>query len=807
MEKTKHTIGLLICNPVDNKLLKRFLEEMNNEVIQLSDGLTSSGYEKKLSLIIADEINGRNHFQELLILKNEAAPLLLPIIILCNKTMDHLSLMKKGFNEVLKLPLTKEQLSTKVDLLLRLREDSENQYRIIFDNINVGIYRMTLEHKLIQANSAFIHLLGFENISELKNKSLTDAGILSKTERACFLKVLKKEKSVVNFETIWTSRKGNEIYVRENAILFHDKESNLFYYHGVIEDVTKQRKIEEALLDSEKKFDQLTKHSPYGILIEVENKIVSVNKSLLNILHTNDANKIIGRNFLEIVHPDFHSIVIQRAKLAVNKQQLGQLMQEKLLDINGNIIDVEVITCPFTYNGKPAIQRIINDISEMVQKDKQNIFLTYYDQLTGLPNRLKIKEKINEILMLSKSEGSYFGLLFIDIDEFKKLNLKYNENESNKVLQDIAIRLQACAKQEDLVGFLGTDQFIMLIKNVIKPSEELILLAEEILKKLSEPFLANDKNLSISASIGISIYPINGEKSESLFTNADIAMNSAKLRAKNSYQFASSDLTNQFYTKSSLEDALRIAVTNKEFELFYQPKLCLATGSVSGVEALLRWEHPNEGYIPPDQFIPIAEETGLIMPLTKSVLELGFKQINLWRLNKFPLFRLALNLSVPTIQNNEIITMIDKLLDHYQLNPNTLEFEITESKLMLDIQRNLPILKKFKDYGIRVSIDDFGTGYSSLNYLKNIPFDTLKIDKSFINNIHLNHNDASIVSAIIEMAHSLQIKVVAEGVENEDQLNFLKEIKCDEIQGYYFCKPLSASGFTSFLKNFYEERV
>ncbi|AUH72579.1 EAL and GGDEF domain-containing protein [Legionella sainthelensi] len=805
MDNLKHTIGLLISNPVDNKLLKTFLEEMHHRVIQLSVPMNIKKYEQHVSLIIADAKNSNLYSQDLIHLKNDASPLILPIIILCSKYINKLPWMKKGFNEVLSLPISKERLKTKINLLLGVRESSEQQNRIIFENINVGIYRMTLEHKLVHANSAFVKILGYEDFSEIKNKKLTEIYTFSQSDREPFFNFLKKNNNVIGYESIWFNRYGKKIYVRENAHIFHDKETHRTYYHGTIEDITKTLEMESALLDNEKKLEQLIENSPYGILVEVDNKIVSINKAILNIFRADDEGKILGQNFLNFVHPNFHKIVNQRASFVLKKQEIGELMQEKFLDIHGNVIDVEVITCPYTFEGKYAIQRIINDISGKTQIEKRNTLLTNYDSLTGLPNRLKIKKLLNESVIIVQKRNSYFSLLFIDLDGFSKIFLKYGEITANKIIQEIAGRLQNCVPYEDSIGFLESDQFIVILNNVTEISKEPISFANLIKETLSKPILIEGISIRITASIGISVYPLHGESAESLFTNADLAMNAAKQKGKNNYQFASSELTKKFCSRLSIENELRLGISNENFFVQYQPKLCLASGAVKGVEALLRWHHPKIGLISPKQFIPIAEETGLIMPLTEVVFDLVCKQIKEWQSNKLTSFPVAINISALIIQKSELTAVIDSALSTYHLSPSLLEFEITETTLMHDIENNLKTIKKFQDHGILMTIDDFGTGYSSLSYLKKIAFNTLKIDRTFIRNIPLDYNNAEIVRAIISMAHSLDISVVAEGVENEDQLTYLKQSNCDQIQGYYFCKPLRNEKLTKFLEKHYSE--
>jgi len=382
------------------------------------------------------------------------------------------------------------------------------------------------------------------------------------------------------------------------------------------------------------------------------------------------------------------------------------------------------------------------------------------------------------------------AVLFIDLDHFKIINDSMGHESGDILLKEAALRLKNCVRASDTVARLGGDEFTLVLSS-IKHVNNAISVAEKILKNFSRSFTIKNKELFITASIGITLYPLDDNNAADLLRDADTAMYHAKENGRNNYQFYNNDMTERVEDRLKLERELREALLRNEFILFYQPQVDSKNGTIVGMEALIRWQHPHQGLIAPDRFISVAEETGLIIPVGKWVLQEACKQTKLLHTSGVPPIRISVNLSARQLEDPGLVQMVDQILKETDLEPALLDLEITESMLMSDMNRVIKTLEKLSTRGITISVDDFGTGHSSLAYLKRFPISTLKIDRSFICDIPGNKNDVSITKAIIKMAYALGLKTVAEGVETKEQFNFLKKYKCNVIQGYYFSKPIA----------------
>jgi diguanylate cyclase (GGDEF)-like protein/PAS domain S-box-containing protein len=427
------------------------------------------------------------------------------------------------------------------------------------------------------------------------------------------------------------------------------------------------------------------------------------------------------------------------------------------------------------------------------QAEEKINHMAFHDALTGLANRRLFKHKFEDALIRAKDSGEEIGLLFLDLDRFKIINDSLGHSLGDLLLQKVANRLKVTLETQNIICRQGGDEFLILLEGV--SLDETLQVANRIIQSLAQPFRLLEHEVVITPSIGISRYPEHGDNPDSLIKNADIAMYDAKRQGKNNYQLY--QITQEEVTSGQLvlEQNLRKALENNEFVLQYQPQLDLKTGSISGVEALIRWQHPTLGFIPPSRFIPLAEETGLIVPIGEWVLRTACFQNKAWQLAGLSSVVVSVNLSIRQFFKPDLISVIKKILDETGLEPQYLELEITESMTM-NIESAIQIIHELKCLGVKVAIDDFGTGYSSLNYLKNLPIDRLKIDQSFVRDIEKISNDRDIVATIITMGHNLKMRVIAEGVESEEQLQFLKYHGCDEVQGYLISKPMSTEEFT-----------
>ena len=459
----------------------------------------------------------------------------------------------------------------------------------------------------------------------------------------------------------------------------------------------------------------------------------------------------------------------------------------------------------------------IQDITERINAQKQIHNLAYYDLVTGLPNRAQLNEQLRYTLQLAARNETKFALLFLDLDHFKQVNDTLGHDAGDDLLKQVSARLTSVVRESDIVSAgdfrheergsqhtvarLGGDEFVVLLGQINR-AEDAARVAERIATMIGEPYPIGDQSVSVTTTIGISVYPADGGNGDSLMKSADVAMYHAKESGRNGYQFYSRDIHEKALARFSMEAQLKEAIESEALTLVYQPKICFDSGAVIGVEALVRWEHPEDGCISPADFIPLAEETGLILPLGRWVLRKAARQMQEWIDEGMHSLTIAVNCSSVQFTRSDMIVDINEAIEYSGLDPVFLEIELTESLLLKDFDAGVKILRNMKELGVQVSIDDFGTGFSSLSYLKLLPVDKLKIDKSFVDDLCTDSGDVAIVSAIITLSHNLNLTVVAEGVETLEQYEILKSFDCNEGQGYLFGRPMTACQFRQWLPGF-----
>jgi len=438
-----------------------------------------------------------------------------------------------------------------------------------------------------------------------------------------------------------------------------------------------------------------------------------------------------------------------------------------------------------------GIANILAAALERRDAQKRLTYLAQYDALTNLPNRRHLSVGLEQALLRAAAQGQRAAVMFIDLDRFKNVNDMLGHAVGDQLLVQAAKRLQACARAGDLVARLGGDEFALVLPSLDDGDAVAAGLAERIIHSLAQPFYLQGQQLFVSASVGIANYPEHGDDAETLLKSADTAMYGAKNDGRNTYQFFAPAMHENAAQRLQTETQLRLALERGEFLLHYQPKLNLAAGTVCGFEALLRWNHPQRGLVPPLEFVSILEDTGLILPVGEWVIGEVCRQLKAWEAAGRPLVPVAINLSARQLQQDDLAGAIERIVLQAGVAPTLLEFELTESMLMTNPEAAVEILSRIKALGMRLSVDDFGTGYSSLAYLKRFPLDALKIDRTFVRDLPHDSDDAAITKAVIRLAHSLSLKVVAEGVENIEQIRELEEYGCDEIQGYYLSRPVA----------------
>ncbi|BCB27593.1 hypothetical protein SKTS_24790 [Sulfurimicrobium lacus] len=442
---------------------------------------------------------------------------------------------------------------------------------------------------------------------------------------------------------------------------------------------------------------------------------------------------------------------------------------------------------------------MFNDISDLKATQEHYEYLANHDRLTGLPNRNLFYDRLQHGLDKAMRSKEKLAVMFIDLDNFKNINDTMGHEMGDLVLSQTAERLRACTRKEDTIARLGGDEFTVLAEDLHDPVGVVSSTASRIIEMLAQPFHFDGQEAQVSASVGIALYPDNGPDLQNLLKNADAAMYQAKLTGKNNYQFFTEYMNVKAKQRVQMDRDLRHALKNGELFLAYQPQIELDSGRIIGVEALLRWRHPQLGLIPPQQFIPVAESSGLILSLGDWVMNAACNQIAEWEKRGMNGFRVAVNLSARQFRHNHLAESIRNIIAEKNADPTLLEIELTESAMMDDTEQASRTMHQLKDMGIHIAVDDFGMGYSSLNYLKRFPIDSLKIDGNFIREVASSEDDAAIATAIITMGHSMQLKVIAEGVETQEQLGFLRARDCDAVQGFFMSHPMRAEKMTAIL--------
>lgn len=439
-----------------------------------------------------------------------------------------------------------------------------------------------------------------------------------------------------------------------------------------------------------------------------------------------------------------------------------------------------------------------NHLEELISKRTEQLnYLAYHDSLTGLPNRDLFEIRMKQAISTGRRNGQILGVLFLSLDSFKKLQDTLGYSAGYDLLRQVSARLKQCVGESAIVARFDGDEFAVLLRHA-ENKQAVVEIIEKIIEAMKLPFLIESHEIFTTLSIGVSIFPADGADVQTLLKNTSVALSHVREQEGDGYLFFTADMNEKALRRLSMESSLRRAIERDEFEVYYQPKLQIGSEQIVGMEALLRWQNPETGMVAPGEFIPLAEETGLIMPIGEWILRTACAQGKSWQDEGFDL-HLSVNLSARQFQQKNLLETINKIIVETGFDSHCLELEVTESSIMKNAEVAVSILKELKETGIKISIDDFGTGYSSLGYLKKLPIDVLKIDKSFVQDIVADPDDMALVMTIITLAHNLRLKVVAEGVETDEQLKFLQLLMCDEWQGYLYSKPVSANAFRKLL--------
>jgi diguanylate cyclase (GGDEF)-like protein/PAS domain S-box-containing protein len=589
---------------------------------------------------------------------------------------------------------------------------------------------------------------------------------------------------------------GRIKWIRQQAELDFDQRGNAISGIGTITDISADKQSGEQLRLAAKVFDSTNE----AILItDINNNIVTANEAFTNMTGYS-LEEIKGRNPKLLSSGEHDAAFFKEMWKSII--ELGS-WQGEIIDKNkaGNRF-YKHMAVSAVKNEHGVITHYISissDISERKEYDKNVHFLAYYDVLTGLPNRTLLRDRLGQMIAAAHRDNMQFALLFLDLDRFKYINDSMGHSVGDKLLQSVAQRLQACVREGDTVSRIGGDEFIVLLREIDEPG--VVQVTDKLLKTLATPFNLNGQEISTYASVGIALYPHHATDLDVLMKNADAAMYNAKENGRNNYKFFTPEMNFRANQVFLMEKDLRLALEQDQFTLVYQPQVDLMTGKICGAEALLRWKHPEKGFISPAEFIPVAEETGQIVPIGEWVIRTACWRFASWQKQGMPAIPVAVNLSIRQLRQPNLANVIEAAVQENGLDPHCLELEITEGIMMGDTKAAMEFLTRMHRLGVQMSIDDFGTGFSSLSYLKNLPVHKLKIDQSFVCDIETDESDAAIVRSIISLGHRLDLKVIAEGVETLEQLDFLRIRGCDEVQGYYFSRPLSADDFLKFVNS------
>ena len=569
-----------------------------------------------------------------------------------------------------------------------------------------------------------------------------------------------------------------------------------------------KKNMEQSLEESEERYRSVVTNLSEGIMVIAPGgRIVTSNPSALRILKIDDVDNVGRRHryFKRIFNESGRTVNLGEDPASrVFKTGTPVLNLSTGVELSdGSVVWLLVNCLPIFKKSNSSISAVLisfTDTTEVRETQRQLNFMASYDALTGLPNRHQLNLRLTKALAHAQKHQQRVALLFLDLDRFKNVNDTAGHAAGDKLLRDVSKRLSACIRSTDLLARLGGDEFVIIAEN-ISDAQYLRDLGERVLVQMRDPFAIEGNEYHLGTSIGISVFPHDGDDAATLMRCADSAMYHAKESGRNNYQFFTTELNVRAQHRYALETNLRRALTEQEFLVYYQPKISLQTSRIVGAEALIRWQMPGVGLIPPNEFIPISEEIGLILPLGRWVLEQVCRQTSIWRKGLAPDIVVSVNISPKQFQDPSLSKFIERTLQESNLPPSALQLEITEGLLMGEIDLLLPVFDAIKRLGVSISLDDFGTGFSSLSYLQRFPIDNLKIDRSFIHKIPDNQDSVVLTHAIIAMANALGMSVTAEGVENAEQMFFLTDSGCQEMQGFYFSQPLPLEQFEKLLQN------
>ena len=702
-----------------------------------------------------------------------------------------------------------QNITTKKETEKRLR-DSEERYRASFEQAAVGILHTSFEGRIMRCNRRFAEIVGYapEELVGLTFQEITPPGDRPPSSSA-LQNLIGGAVPHFSFEKRYVRKNGSLTWVNLIITIQRDSEGHPVHFITMVQDINARKEVEERLANAQESLRKSEERyrTAFQMTLDAVNlnrlsdgMFVDCNRAFLSISGFTRED-VIGRTSVEL---DIWADPRDRQKLLemLNKDGVCRNLEARFRKKNGEVIWGLMSASLIELDGVRSILSITRDVSEAKKAENEIKRLAFYDPLTGLPNRRMLLDRLRQTLRSGRRTGRKCALLFIDLDNFKTLNDTLGHHTGDLLLQEVARRLVLCLRETDTAARIGGDEFVVIVENLSPDTEEAAAqakaIAEKILNQTSQPYMLNHHECLSAASIGITVFGEGKQSTSEILQQADIAMYQAKTAGRNTYRFFAPALQAAVNLRASLEEEIHTGIREKQFSLWYQPQV--ENGRIVGAEALLRWMHPRRGVLLPGEFIPLAEETGLIVSLGRLVLELACAQAAQWadRAGGSPI-PIAVNVSARQFRQADFVNHVLATLETSGADPKNLKLEITESMLLDNLEETVAIMETLKSHGIQFSLDDFGTGYSSLAYLKRLPLDQLKIDRTFVRDIRANAANGAVAQAIISLARALGLLVIAEGVETDEQRELLAHLGCSCFQGFLFSKAVPPADFEALL--------
>jgi diguanylate cyclase (GGDEF)-like protein/PAS domain S-box-containing protein len=732
------------------------------------------------------------HIVDYEVIRKDGTPIILEISI---SLLRNASGKPIGFSGISR-DVTEKKMAEK-----SLRE-SEERYRTILESIEDGYGETDERGRLVFYNNALTRMYRCtgEELLQMDYRATMDEDT-AKLLREIYTKVYSTGEPSGIFHYKVKRKDGSSMYLESSITAIRNSEGRITGFRGVVRDITGRMRNEEALRRSEERYRTILESIEDGYYeVDLAGNLIFFNDALCR-MYGYARDELTGINNRKYMNPETGENTYRIFNEVYRTGEPNRMFDWEFIKKDGSKIFVEVsASLVKDAYGKPSgFRGIVRDITARKMTEERLRYLANYDSLTGLLNRALFRDRLSHAAERARRQKGVVVVLFIDLDRFKSVNDTLGHEFGDKLLQAAARRIKGCLRDSDTIARLGGDEFIIMLEDIAYP-ERAVIVAKKILQSFVRPILVSEREIYTSASIGITSYPGDASDIDALLRNADSAMYLAKERGRNNYQFFTPEMNARAQERLLLESSLRRALEREEFILYYQPQVDIMTGGLTGFEVLLRWQHPDLGLLTPDKFIPIAEETGMIISMDEWVIKSACIQWCQWRDMGLPPVDMAVNISILQFRQKDLHRTLARIVGDTGMEPRHLELELTETDLMTNPDRSRETLMKLKESGIRCAIDDFGTGYSSLNYLKRFPIDTLKIDRSFIKDITTDPDDAAIVQAIISLGNTLRKDVVAEGVETMEQSDFLKSLNCHKAQGFLFSRPVPADSAVEWLK-------